>query len=638
MPTTTANIERLAPDDLLRWFERRVEASQPEIVVAISRAAPRILEAMYGYGNLGAAGVPVISDVAISFLDKEYFRNRRVLIIDDCVNYGSSMDRVKSRLLKIGLSEEQVSCAAYAVDKEVFLGRGRDSTSGNCAEAPSPHKKSLKVDFEHALPHGLMPSFHNFIVETVRKLAKPYNLDFPIFVASLAGDGVRANDLEWRYRLKKWLPECDVYSISTKVTYPDSVSVFSIPIYGLEWPEALRARRGSLESEHYSKIRIYIDRKNLRAHLAPMFVPRWKAPNVHPTDGNGYVSGVWNMAARAVGVPSLGFEPQGAREGQRTEVRDFQNDAVYELIIFLNSLIAFHLVWTKVLLRAWDGFFEEPGVRLSLPDSFLLLGPELSSSVTAKLSDHSALPGLQSIDVGQDFQVACTWEHDSDGSDRHAPGRSRIENVKLYGEYRSKLRTVGLKLALALSRRLSAEENLSRLLFALRLVVDEDRRVTDVGAARLRQGFTFRDMFTILNRRGSKVSIPQLSLLLDCFIDLGIIVPVVMNLRKTWVRAYRSGEAVDAINKLKIVLDAGLRQLEESGSGHLSPLDLSKIFVVLHEMFPTDVNITPEHDVYGIVATVNGQRIEEWGRDLRLLQLVSPPTRFPGAEASAREA
>lgn len=633
----TNNAVPFVRNDLRRWFERCIEVHQPGLIVGISRAAPRMLEVIYGYGSLRTIGIPVVSDIALSFLQEQYLRNKKVLIVDDCVNYGSSMYRVKSRLLSMGLSDEQISCAAYAVDRDVYLRSGDAGSTNHPPLAVSPYKKSLRVHFKYALPNALMPSFHNFIVETVRHLAKPYNLDFPIFLGVLTDEGAQSNDLEWRYRVKRLLPTCEMYPISTRVTYPDWLSVFSIPVYALGLPQSLQERRPSLEPEHYSKIRIYLDRKNKRVHLAPMFIPRWKPANGRRASSLSCATGIWNAAVHAVGLPEFKIRPSSSPMEQRVAPRVDQCDAVYELIVFLNSLTAFSLIWSSPFAEAWKGFFEEPGPTLSMDDCFLLLGPELWSSAADKLSMNSVLAEVRQAGASPEVRMKCALESDVDEACTVRSTRHPVENHELVRAYKAKMAKPAYRLQFGLSRRFSLEENFSRLLLVLREVIDEDRRNTKVNSTRLRDGFTFRDIMSILRRGGAVVPLPHLSLLMDCFIDLGMIVPVVMNLgdrrvrayrsgesADTWVRAYRSGESVDAMNKLKVILAEGLQEWEQSGSGFLSVLDLSKIFAVLHEMFPIDVQVLPEHDVYGVVCTVNGQRIDEWAKGLRLVEFVQP--------------
>ena len=173
------------------WFEEQLKVNNPTLIVAISRAAPRLLERCYS--RLNFLDIPIITDLALNFFQKESLSNHKVMILDDSVVAGSTMNRVLDKVQSLGTPRNSIVCASYVVDKDSHFGNGKGSRDQS-RYIPGLAKK-IQLQYKHALPTEIVPSFHNFVVTNVRKQAKPYNLDFPILSAKLSEAGQSANVL-----------------------------------------------------------------------------------------------------------------------------------------------------------------------------------------------------------------------------------------------------------------------------------------------------------------------------------------------------------------------------------------------------------------------------------------------------------
>jgi hypothetical protein len=118
------------------WLVEEVERLRPDCLVPAETKGARLLETVLGYARdiLGTPiDVPVLYGTALPFVGREKLRGSRILILDDAVQTGSTLDLHRKRLEAYGaIDVKAVACIAGAdvervrseVDSYVTLNRG----------------------------------------------------------------------------------------------------------------------------------------------------------------------------------------------------------------------------------------------------------------------------------------------------------------------------------------------------------------------------------------------------------------------------------------------------------------------------------------------------------------------------------
>jgi hypothetical protein len=104
------------------WFSAILEDTKPELIVGIARSALRLLQLQRA--DELAPDIPILSNYALPFLPDDDLDSKRVLLFDDSVVFGSTLDRTRQYL---GARGAVVSCAAYVVDRANFYGESESS-------------------------------------------------------------------------------------------------------------------------------------------------------------------------------------------------------------------------------------------------------------------------------------------------------------------------------------------------------------------------------------------------------------------------------------------------------------------------------------------------------------------------------
>jgi hypothetical protein len=111
-----------------RWFVKRVEQERPEALIPAETKGARLLERVMAYarGVLGTPiNVPVLYGTALAYVDKEWLRSARVLMVDDTVRTGHSLARHRERIARYGARDiSALACIAHG--EQVANGRKVD--------------------------------------------------------------------------------------------------------------------------------------------------------------------------------------------------------------------------------------------------------------------------------------------------------------------------------------------------------------------------------------------------------------------------------------------------------------------------------------------------------------------------------
>jgi hypothetical protein len=564
--------------DFGAWLESLVEEVRPDLIVAISRAAPRSVE-LFAPG-LERFGTTIISELALAFLTSEFMMNRRVMIVDDSVVFGSTMNRARLRLRELGVGDDKITCAAYAVDLDSHCA---DASAAREAAGRRTLAETMRVRYRQARNILSMPSFHNSVVEAVRSLGKPYTIDYPVFYVPLSPHGRHASHFEWVTALES-LP-ASVAEVSREIAYPAEITVLSVPLRPLH--NDVCGFRGSLSLESHSKLRLYVDRKNGTLCMNPLTLIRWRPADGAPSPAYEEYESIWGTIVRYLD------EVHGSSVDDSSDLRE---EALFRALNFLGSVFAFKEAWTAIRGCLCDLVDSVAEPELREFDCVLVFGPDIGKLIMAFANSTCVCHGTH-------------FSHEY----AESPSAKEYRNRELVDELRNKSSACGIDLSKFLSPKRALEENFVRLLLGLRRAIDEDRRAGDWHGRRLQQGFDFDDLCLLLEERTGSCTPCQLGSLFDLLIDNGAIVPVSVKREGEWLRVYRSGEALDSVCRLKAkrVVHQGLSQWHEGGGKPLSEFDLNKIMVILSKLFSGELP-SSRHDIYGEVMEIDGKPIAEW--------------------------
>jgi len=381
------------------------------------------------------------------------------------------------------------------------------------------------------------------------------------------------------------------------VPYPSGIDVFSVPVKHI----ATTIGDGMPKIEAHSKLRIFLDRNKYTVKFSPVIVTRWN-PHKNNIDWlTPRFQKVWEMTLKKFEIYDW--------EDSLGKTNEDMFDALFSLIGYAASSIVFADIWSKFLRVAWEEFITDPAPLLTVSDLSLAFGPQLAESLLPLDTENLVKERVASKSYNRmRYQLNA------------GPSRSKsIQNRDLFDQCLTATNVHGGKF---LIKRASLEENLIRMFVVLRKVIDEMRRPHDTGGGRLREGFPFSDILNICRSWKTEFKDSEASLLADCLIDQGIMVPVAKDIGSSWQRVYRAGESVDSsrITKTKILSLEGMRLWDETNPKKpLSELDLNKILVILSEMFPDELPLDKRADVYGFRPYLGNQEVVSWLISLNLL-------------------
>jgi hypothetical protein len=113
-----------------------------------------------------------VADNALPFYLDHEIEGKRIMIFDDSLIFGSTMDSVRNYIQ----SRKGIPfCTAYVVDRRNFFGEGKLQTD---PIRPSEYS-SLPIDYKHSLWPADIRIHHDHLVRSLLDTPNHYNLDFP---------------------------------------------------------------------------------------------------------------------------------------------------------------------------------------------------------------------------------------------------------------------------------------------------------------------------------------------------------------------------------------------------------------------------------------------------------------------------
>ena len=537
----------LDPQEWQEFYDGFSEAGKhPELIIAIARKMPRILE--YA-GILGTSGCQIVTERALPWVSNTLSPNGYAVFCDDILNWGSTLSHYVEFAQRHGMRNVQVR--VYAM-RETRRGQHR-----------SLFRNGVNLTVSRSFDEGSYWRFETSLPQQLVTMGKPFDIDFPILTIPLSeADACRTTE--------NWLDSlgaifASVHNLTTPTQRSAGITSISIlePMSVNIQDVVPRYRR---RHNPTTKIRLYVSKSERLLRIVPM----WIVP-IHESILFGdkkVFSSELNSIFAEVSSLALQGEP-------------FPHEPRYNLFTYLLSFSYGQMFLPHIESLISGRHVAQPSIAER--DLELLFGRSVSDYLKPRLD---ALLCAQQPVVGL-LEHFPAYEPPSQYL---KPDRAR-------------------KIALELKKR-------GYLYGTTQSVIRESMRIIDgqVGADRscddrhlsynrLRDGLPLCDLWRLARtvlRKETAPSFEEMSFLLDYYVDLGVVVPMVERIGAYYVRSYRRGEA-DAVEFMEVVYNLLKRHGELFPDTPLNITFLKKILGAIAIYHPGRLPIMPMFEYRGTV-------------------------------------
>jgi len=487
----------------MREFVGTILSYNPDVVLAVTRKGPRLLELCERFEVTAGIGVPLISEKSIPFLGRAWFEGKRVVACDDIAIYGSTLKDVLEQLQNAGAEAIPVT---LAIDRQWL----------NTDLVDPVHQLDLASD--------QVQSFNRSLVRAFQSLGRPYDVDHPIL--SLAGtlparqEYITRATKTGRKVFDLTSPVHDEFGL-VNLTIDDPYPSFT---GGLFNPDCVSTADG------IRKIRLIADIESGRVRMVPM--------TTFSLNVEALRAGERLFSAEAPDLNRV-FDDLMKTLVTTDWPLGSMNKAIYRLAMYLSAYAygrAFARQWGIPL--GWRAPTKDDKL-LELHDLDILFGREIGATFEDRLTqiDWENLSDLTEAERGQRLV-----DRQEEQRTKPATVTFSMENTKVDVELFEKLKG---PITRALKARQDLVTNLNSIFRQLYLHIDlEQRRQRVYEPERLSIGFTQGYVKNILRSHRIKFQDWQLSACLDYSVDCGSIVPIMLSTASgVCTRVYRFGES-----------------------------------------------------------------------------------------------
>ncbi|MEM3596520.1 MAG: hypothetical protein QXJ53_00075 [Candidatus Bathyarchaeia archaeon] len=469
-------------------------------------------------------------------------------VVDDIIIYGSTMKTVVDKLKEqVGVTSRSY-CMVYDMDKARFK----------------------DVEAQKYLHSDEVATFCHEIVQAFSTIGMPYDIDHPIFFL---------NDISLQH-LKRIEEKWDVSEITTSIQ--ETHGILNLVVHPEKFP-ALNELFNQRSCDFYlsmHKVRLHYDIRKCRLCITPivLFGLRIKDYN-SPIFKMEYLNQIiW----KAVEI----FHKNGLSTDEIEE-------AIYRLTCYIVEYI-----YGLLFLYDIQSAFDKDLIWLHLirqKDVNLLFGDSFGRFLVENLEAHK----YSLISILAEKRNSCQTDKTCLGN--------KIENEELFQELFKGEKYRDFNNILRWNDEVECIWNVCLLMQRKDILTRDPGKITP---NRLKFGFSFDDLLRIIRNHCPNSQARTLSLILDCFIDRGIIVPLFLKYPNGYyVRAFRFGESAEKRRAyfMKDVLEFLFKNIKLKS---ISQFDFEKLFSYLHDVF-TKILSQDAHITYKSLDIVKGY--DEYG-------------------------
>lgn len=550
----------------------------PSPILSISRKGPRLFELLYQDGLIDKSVLDrTCSEYAIPFLR----RLTNLSVVDDSVLYGSTLkdtiDIIKNKL--------------FLKDSDVCIAPLRYSVN-----APEQIKLLINKDFSVPISPSDSPVHINQLIQSFKRLGKPYDLEFPILY--LTGDF--SNCESFKETLELVCKDIGDSKLITNGTpnYPDR---YTILVRGLN------ARTPEAGAE-FSKIRIYVrdDYKQIAiTPISPCIISNEDLLSFHKTISPKYQS-LWSDVLSKLSNSSL-------------DEYDYRT-----LIVWANYLKSLSFL-SKRLIH-FENHFDISKLKFDAYDIRLILGFELPDKIISILSEIIT-------EKNKFVFFEQNYKHFYNINEFKIPTDRKDSFLNCFKGELDVLKDIN-----------SESEIINHFFHCQHTKIELSTRLGDNynSIKRLKFGFTLNYIIDLVNQHIKDASIVNIHSAFDKLIDQGAIVPKYLDLsnesnKTIWGRVYRIGEGgLPTSQKILAILIIFENLKNKFKSEFIPAVVLEKCTVLgltssfnfkeLNEDGITGLGIKKKFGQYGarcyITTDANGSGayLLDWAKSLRILK------------------
>lgn len=327
-------MEYLSPEKW-REFGRTLTAGAPDVIVAIARKMPRILEHT---GLTGTSPCPIVSERALPWLLGDLPREDKLTFCDDVLNVGTTLAHHVNYVRGNGFKDVRVAVfARHQQNREMHARLG-------LVEPTTYVSNDFDTDYYH--------EFETALPLELATLGKPYDVDFPIIEVPLVSARARTGE-EWFDLLQQHFNS--VHDLTTSAHRRAGVLVYTIIS-----PYALTDMHDSIVN---AKLRLYVSRGTL-LRIVPMVIGPCAAADLASYRFlDPMLQEVWGQLTprAALGAP-YDYEP------------------LYALWLYLHSLD-----YARPFIANLELFTGRVKATLSFPDLCFLYGQPIARELQPRL-------------------------------------------------------------------------------------------------------------------------------------------------------------------------------------------------------------------------------------------------------------
>lgn len=544
------------------WFKEVIEETKPDLVVAIARCAVRLLQLSNSLQHIGSE--TFISNSALPYLPDSALKEKRVLVVDDSVIFGSTMARTREYLFSRGAS---VFCASFCVDRMSFLGEDHED-SGRV----QPSKfSSIPVLSKFKFWPNQVRRHHDLLVRSLICSPGHYNLDFPTYI----------------FRTTPFSQE-EVAYVCRSITSTK----------GLAGIEDVSTAVASSAGVHRFSAHTSVNLTRLLVGNEILLKPYGKVRlTLVPSQGEIRVTPIVQLAFPDTADLDITFTQEVLNSTWAKFTMPKRDDRYYKQAIFQLLTSVMSIVCGEALLQQLtDNIKNEIGsYTLSLDHTDIAFAVGLDNARHLNTLHGMISEELKSevVEIEPLTEAECPIDRDLEQ-----------KTVEMWSKHQWLKPRLGE----------TFHEMLGKVFICLRNLTDDRKsRLTNPDASRLDVGYSYESLFSILTKYcGIEISKQQISYALDTCVDNGLAVPKIVSLSGYWQRVFYSGENEDSqdTRQLQQALYEAYGEFRKGKrSRPLTPFDFHKLVVTLKDLFPW-LPVSTRYYTFGRYAKI-GQSEEE---------------------------
>lgn len=491
--------------DLFAERMREVLSDKDNIVVALSRKGPRLLESLFRQEDLSGN---VISEHALPFLFYKLLVNPQfncnLYIVDDAIYFGSTV--------KALIDEIQEYISLLKLDQRVSL-------KGVIAVIKDPNSMVIMVEGKKPLANDEVRSgyghyFVKKVMERIRRAGNPIEIEFPVVKYTIEGNvGIK-----------------DIYASLKQNFRRGSVGMVSAN----DGIESVSVILSEFDDTTLRKLRLYVKEGELLISvIAPELVPSDFAQLKYAAFGSSQsrLTRLWR------GLFSHLQVFHNAIKNKDGHTRSIERSAVI-LLNFLSSIDTYCYEKWRIEKSLSDYLGLSPVARLDETNVGYLTDIRLSGMVTDEITKfinsdgQSPYPMNMRINTSEDIVRELVSMTDSE--------KSALVKANMSGVYQSK----------------TVEEALSVMMFNQMVMIEKMSRfrAASANSGRLLFGYSYFSIVDFLRKfasglRGEDITGERVHEWIDSQIDNSCIVPqyIIDSNNNHWTRVFRPGENEDIL-------------------------------------------------------------------------------------------